>query len=62
MFDLFNYYKQLINKCFIKLSSQQYRTNIMSSEQEPGINDLIKGLPVKERVPVVALRKLMTQR
>jgi hypothetical protein len=34
----------------------------MTEEQEPGINDLIKGLPVKERVPVVALRKLMTQR
>jgi hypothetical protein len=34
----------------------------MSSQLEPGINDLIKGLPVKERVPVVALRKLMIQR
>lgn len=30
--------------------------------QEPTIDDLIKALPVKEKVPVLALKKLLDQR
>jgi hypothetical protein len=33
-----------------------------NEEIEPDINDIIKALPVKEKVPVVALKKLLDER
>lgn len=34
----------------------------MDSQAEPSIDDIIKALPIKEKVPVVALKKLLDER
>lgn len=34
----------------------------MDSQADPTLDDIIKALPIKEKVPVVALKKLLDER
>lgn len=34
----------------------------MENQSEPDIDDIIKGLPLREKIPVVALKKLLDER